>query len=200
MNNIDKFIKYLDGQLEYHESKLFETELKNNSDLKEKFEKFSYNYKKSKIEILTNETYFNNLIPNVRRKLDNPKVITLKRLAYILPAFFVGFLIIYQSISSKQFNFKEDFTRVIESFTQDEVTTNDMLSKALQIDNNYIVDDDLLTAYFSQDLQYDETIFEYLEEKLSVNDINNNLVKELTDNEFNSLYKELLNKKIIGTK
>ena len=67
MNEREKFIKYLDGQMSEKEEKNFEHLLYLNPRINDIFKNFKDIYKLSKSEIETDSRYFSTLIPRAKK-------------------------------------------------------------------------------------------------------------------------------------
>lgn len=196
MNKQELFIKYLDEQLSQNELKEFDTKLLEDSNFKNQFLEFRNKYENLRAGISIDERYFNTLIPNSKAQEKKTKKKSVLKFAYAMP---VVLFILIVSIS----NFKNEsnssftFSDFLDEITIDNELTTQLLSNTFNIEDNFILEDELIAEYYAEELDIDESIFEYLENNTSTEDINNNLLEELSDDEFLSLQKELIDKKIL---
>ena len=65
------------------------------------------------------------------------------------------------------------------------------------MEDNYSMDEELISEYYSEEIDLDESMFEYLENNTYIEDVSNNLMDELSDAEYLSLHNALLEKKIL---
>lgn len=194
--NTELFIRYIDHDLSESELNLIEKQLDENSELKLEYENFHQKYLLSKKEIAIDERYFSTIIPNAKNRIVNRKFNYYKKIGIILPILLIGFIYFFNS-SSSNFNFKEDFPELLQTFINDDELATDLISNAAHIENTSNISDEMLNEYYEEELNFDPTVFEYLEENVTSNDISNNVLNQLSENEFNTLYQELKNKKIL---
>ncbi|MCB9209983.1 MAG: hypothetical protein H6609_11445 [Ignavibacteriales bacterium] len=194
--NTELFIRYIDHDLSESELNLIEKQLDENSELKLEYENFHQKYLLSKKEIAIDERYFSTIIPNAKNRIVNRKFNYYKKIGIILPILLIGFIYFFNS-SSNKFDFKEDFPELLQTFINDDELATDLISNAAHIENTSNISDEMLNEYYEEELNFDPTVFEYLEENVTSNDISNNVLNQLSENEFNTLYQELKNKKIL---
>ena len=199
-NNIELFIKYLDDQMNIEESKSFEDNLRINSRLKEEFEAFRkiYSVKNSKIEI--DDRYFSTLLPNVKMRLGESKPKYKYRYALILPAIILVVFFLFRPSNNDDIINDYNFENLWVVITQDEDLAQNIVNRAISIENNYLTDSNFISEFYSEEIILDESVFDYLESHLAITEINNNLVDSLSENEFNNLYESIIDKKILGMK
>lgn len=190
-NRKEIFIKFLDNQLTPLEKKNFEIELINDRNLKDEFEKYSSVYHSLKKNIEVDERYFQTIIPNSKLRLENKKTYHFKKLVYLVPALFIGIFFIYHS-SYDDSDVYSNLPQLIETFYQEKNLTDEFFSNILEYDENVYLENGILTSYFEDHLEIDESVFGYIEENLTLNEINSTLINELSENEFNSIYQELI--------
>jgi len=194
-NNIELFIKYLEDDLSNGEKNAFEKRFDDDAEFQSEFYSFSKMYYSSKEEVEIDERYFTTLIPKARKRAEQSKSSVYMKFAYLLPIIIIAMFITF---SDKNENIS-DFELLLQNFTEDEYLKEDLLSSIYETESLSSLDNELLYEFYSDELNYDETVFEYLEEKIVSNEINNELLNQLSESEFNSIYDELTNKKnIIG--
>lgn len=195
MNNQELFIKYLDEQLSTGELKGFETRLEVDVQLKSDLLKFKKKYENSKSHPSVDERYFDTLIPNVKSKnLVSQKKRYLK-FAFALPIVIMIIFLVNSSLNDNSPNFivQDNF----EEFTSSDELTTELLSNVLNMDEYYMLDESLINELYSEELDLDESIFEYLENNIHLVDDSDNLIEGLSDDEFSTIYKELKDKNIL---
>jgi hypothetical protein len=196
-NNIELFTRYFENDLGDLERESFDNKLLEEPNFNEEFLKFIELYNSSKSSFDVDDRYFSTIIPNARKRLENPKPNYLTKSAYLLPIVIIALFFIINSPSSSIVSFKYDFENLLVSFTETEELTEDLFFNAFNIESSYILEDELISEYYENDIKLDESVFEYLEQNLGANEVNYNLINQLSDNEFNNLYDELIDKKIL---
>jgi hypothetical protein len=150
---------------------------------------FSITSFKKNIEV--DERYFQTIIPNSRLRLENKKSYYFKKLVYLVPAIIIGIFFIYRS-SYDDSDVYNNLPQLIETIYQEKNLTDELFSNILEYDENVYLENGLITSYFEDHLEIDESVFEYIEENLTLNEINSSLINELSENEFNGVYSELI--------
>jgi len=196
MNNKELFIKYLDDQLEQKELKSFDTQLLEDVEFKNQFLTFRNKFENSRASIPADERYFNTLIPNSKAREKESKKKSYLKLAYALP---IIAIILFATIndSKNEANFNNSFSGIFDEFTNDNDLTTDLLNNAFNMEDNYSMNEELISEYYSEEIDLDESMFEYLENNTYIEDVSNNLVDQLSDAEFLSLHNALIEKKIL---
>lgn len=195
MNNQELFIKYLDEQLPKSELENFDSKLEIDSEFKNEFLSFKNNYESSKIKYPVDERYFDNLIPNAKGKLKKTKKNTVIKIAYAVPVIIA--ILFYAN--SKFINVSQDFDtqEIFEEFTADEELTKELLNNALSLESYYNLDDELVSEIYNDEINIDESLFEYLEDNIYADDFSDSFIEELSDEEFSNVFKELTDKNIL---
>ena len=145
----DNIVKYLSGLMDQSEAVDFEERLKSSQELNEQFllakrKIGNFNFK----SVETDENYFVNLVPRIRRRMESEKkYLVWKKVYFIAPALSVIILAIlfYPRSTNNVFDYKE----------LAEVVVNNLNDEAVQ--NNYLKNDINLDAVYSQDT--DDTDF-----------------------------------------
>jgi hypothetical protein len=183
--------KYLDGQLTEKEKAEFEIELENSSELRNELNKAKdLLFKlKSMSEVKSDSSYFGNILPEFRNKANKGKRLN--------PAFVFGlssiivFIVLFYLFSDKTDKdiikitnelSDEEFTETINQF-YDEYTFTD-----LDIDNEAY--DSLMNSVL-----YDELNISYYSENLASQFDPSESFEELSEEEAEIIYKEIINKK-----
>ena len=193
-NNTDLFIKYLDGELSIQEKVSLENELKLNSELNSEFTKFSESYNSLKRNIDVDERYFDSLIPKSRKRMEKNTTSYIVKFVYILPLILVGMFLLNELVLEKGVDSKYNFEKLLDSFTEDEETTIELISDVYNINNNYRIDEQLLSSLYDSENAYDQTLYDYLSENVETSQIENQLFNQLSDDEFDLVYNKLMNK------
>lgn len=195
MNNQELFIKYLDEQISTGDLKEFETRLEVDAQLKSEFLKFKKKYGNSKYQPSVDERFFDTLIPNVKSKSIVSQKNRYLKFAFALPIVIMIIFLVNRSLNDNSTNFiiQDNF----EEFITNDGLTTELLSNALNMDENYMLDESLINELYSEGLDVDESIFEYLENNIHLEDDSDNLIEGLSDDEFSTIYKELKDKNIL---
>ena len=194
-NEIELFIKYLENDLSQNEIKFFEEKLISDSIFKKNYDDFVNQFNSTKKKIEVDDRYFSTLIPNAKRKIEVSRKSSKVKFSLALSFIIIGFLLILNN-STDEYNSQYNFQSLLSDFTEDDSLTNELLRNVFETENSYIIDEHLLAILYEDEIQYDETMFDYIEKNLSINEINSNLFNQLSESEFNSIYEELLDKKI----
>ena len=203
MNKYDELIiKYFDGQLSVSDRKKFENDLEINVELKAAFEKYRHvNDLFTNIdEQLLNQEYFSGIVPRFRQTLDKKiKVSPIRRISF---TFATILLIISSYLLVDNYLLKNsvpDYS--IESIT-DNLSTDEMNELANYISDdywNFISSDEKLKLLEETDYSMDDVIADLsVEESLMIlSDCQINDLYSLADEEeLETAYKEILNKRI----
>ena len=203
MNKYDELIiKYFDGQLSVSDRKKFENDLEINVELKAAFEKYRHvNDLFTNIdEQLLNQEYFSGIVPRFRQTLDKKiKVSPIRRISF---TFATILLIISSYLLVDNYLLKNsvpDYS--IESIT-DNLSTDEMNELANYISDdywNFISSDEKLKLLEETDYSMDDVIADLsVEESLMIlSDYQINDLYSLADEEeLETAYKEILNKRI----
>jgi hypothetical protein len=198
--NRDLFIKYLDNILTEDEKRQFEKRLKMDPAFRNEFEHFNEKLQSIKFDVKVDERYFNNLLPNAKKRVEKGSFNLGYRYVYLIPIIILVIIFNYSDLFFEKYNNEYDFQEILESFTENEEITIDLIDNALDAGDQIYYDDKILEEFYGDTVIYDETLFSYLEENLSINEIDNDLINQLSENEFNEIFDELRNKQIIGVK
>ena len=203
MNKYDELIiKYFDGQLSVSDSKKFENDLEINVELKAAFEKYRHvnDLFTNKDEQLLNQEYFSGIVPRFRQTLDKKiKISPVRRISYI---FATVLLIISSYLLVDNYllnNSVPDYS--IESITNN-LSIDEMNELANYISDDYwnlISSDEKLKLLEETDFSMDDVIADLsVEESLMIlSDYQINDLYSLADEEeLETAYKEILNKRI----
>lgn len=190
----EKILQYLDGQLNEDEKILFENELNSSPELKKKLDE--YISVKSKLnefnDIQVDETYFNRIVPEFRKRLEIKKKarrIFLFSFANSLAAIIILYIVL--SPNGNNLNLDEavknwtenDFNYAIE-YVDKQNSTFDIIDyyNTTEIDSfiSSMLTDEL-------NLSNNSTVYNSIDY--------NTLSTQMNSNDINYLYKEILNKK-----
>ena len=195
MTNDERIIKYLENDLSSEERIGFESDLKNSSELKEEYENYLRvnNRVKELKDVKLNHAYLDSIILEFRDSINTPKPVTSKRnLGYAFGAIIAMIisLVIFNNImfENKDMNSVEEFTESLNPDQKFELlqSLNGSIEEYDLISEN--IDDVELTSLIQSELNINNEIAE-------VYDIGyNELVEELSKNEADKIYQEILNK------
>lgn len=191
MNNLELFIKYVDNQFSEKEKELFDRERNNNPHFRKELNKFLNSYNDSKSIIQVDQRYFNSLIPKARKRISKPKTNHFIKLAYLLPVVLIGLYFLIQKPRNIELNYEYLFDT---TFSTEEITEV-LYNNSVFFESLTTAENDQSSEYLNYEMNLDESIFGYLEDRINLSDINDNLISELSENEFSNLYEELNNKK-----
>jgi len=194
MKTEERIIKYLDNDLTSEERTAFERELKSSEELKREFEKYSLIKEKIKNQknLKLNPDYLSSILPEFHNKVHSGKKETLRRsLSYsfgLILIFLIGITVqkIFFNNSDKERNDLEKFTQslnynqkldLLESLNGSDDLYNIISGKEYVdlLENDLVVNEDVLETY---DISYKD------------------LIGNLSDNEVEKIYNELLNRNI----
>ena len=189
----EKVLKFLAGLMTDEEKRGFETELNSSVQLKLLLEKYSKNVSdlKKLSEVELDESYFNTLIPKMRKKLDAGKNRSLiYRFAPAIPAvalsFFILINILYLDFKSGG-NFDDTLAQLVAG--SDSSTISEFVN-----DYSYSLLDDYSAVYSLPEDYYTEI---ELTEQMRAEVIDAyNLYENLSDEDVDYIYKSLIDKKI----
>jgi hypothetical protein len=197
MKNDERIIKYLEGELREEERVLFEKDLSNSETLQSDFADYkkvlkAFDEQKS---FDTEKTYFNNLVPVIREKLEQHKNINPLRNVGFAAAFILIFVVgyfIFQPLffsSSEQISTVEEFA---DNMTDAEL--NEMIEYFVAEDETDLIDEDV---YKFEEDDLDNIIYSSTNEgKLAIiSDFGlNNFLADIQEVEQEKIYNELINK------
>lgn len=187
-NKQEIFLRYLENDLSIEEKNEFENKLKNDLNIQSDFNKFAKIYHSSKEMIKVDERYFSTILPNARKKIEKTKISTIKKIAYILPVFIIaGILII--SFQEEETNLEYD--QLLHTIVEDENDNVDFLNNIYNDDYFASIDDEALYELYINNIEFDETMFDYLRNNFTSSDIDSELLNRLSEDEFNNIYNEL---------
>ena len=197
MNNDERIIKYLDGELQEEEKALFEKDLSDSEVLRNELAA----YKKVITEFDdqkyfdTESTYFTNLVPAIREKLEQRETINPFRKLGFAAAFILIFVAGYFIFQPLFFSSSENIL-TLEEFAEN------MTEADLDETIDYLIEDDE-TELFSEDLySFEEVDLENIiyvstyETKLAIiSDFGiNDFSADIPETEKEEIYDELINK------
>ncbi|NNG26659.1 MAG: hypothetical protein HKM87_03985 [Ignavibacteriaceae bacterium] len=195
MNNDERIIKYLEGELQEDERSLFEKDLSNSETLRNElaaYNKVLTSFDEQKL-FDTESTYFTNLVPSIREKLEQRKTINpFRKLGYaagFLLLFVAGYFIFQPLFSSSENIFTvEEFA---DNLTDAEL--NEMIEYYVTEDETELNDEDLST-FIEDDMEtiiYSSTY----ESKLAIiSDFElNNFLDDIQEIDEEEIYDELIN-------
>ena len=198
MNNNEKILKYFSDELSSEEKKVFESELKNSEEVKKEFLKFQKTLSELKSISVpeVDESYFINLTPKIREKIDKKKkFITIPKLAL---TFTVAVIVLVVSLNifnteNRRYMFSVENEKSILSEVLDE-TSDEQLSDYINFSlgnssNNFSV--------LAGGIDYDDESLKTLGEKTLKKFDEYDLIESLGDEEADEIYNQLLNTKIL---
>ncbi len=200
MNNKEKILKYLSDLMSEDEKKNFENLLEQDESLKKEFEKIQDGLEviKKAAEPEVNETYFVNLLPRARSRMNkekkafsfNPKWATsLAALVFLI----ISALFFSRSFESPFLTYK-DFQTMLSANNLGEFDKTEL---DLFIDQNYY---DFLnsTNLNASDFDIDFNALDIDSEGIKIEDVNTlpdeesyEIINELSEKDFNKIYNEI---------
>ncbi|MBK7103930.1 MAG: hypothetical protein IPH62_01425 [Ignavibacteriae bacterium] len=202
MNNILRFTKYVENELSVLEKQKFERELSENENIRKEFNKFLSKYKSLNPDLNFDESYFITLLPRVRERISEQEnsffnFSKIPNAAYLIPIFLISFLLIFKVINNQNSANKEiNFSNFISDFTENNEIANELLKESIQLNNNVNYESNIYSVLYDES-DYEKIIINYLEENNHIFELNESVVNQLSENEFNLVYNELINKKIL---
>ncbi len=196
MKNYDRITKYLSDLLSKDEKLQFEEELKINSELRRDFENIQ-----SQVKLLaetnfgTDETYFNNLTVNFRKKMAKRKTAKQFRLAsaftFVTAIFLFYFIPQFSNESfSEKILFDNSEIEILSSLNESEK------SNILENSNNFSINfknEDLMNDYIGE---LDENSVLQLVNNYKLEDYFLKETKDISDKDFDELVSQLNNIKL----
>ena len=196
MKNDERIIKYLDGELTEQEKGLFEKDLSRFETLQNElnaYKKVLTEFNEQKL-FDTESTYFTNLVPSIREKLEQRKTINAFRklgfAAALILIFVVGYFV-FQPLFSSSENILtvEQFADKLTDAERDE-----MIVYFVTEDETELIDEDLYK--FEEDDLENIIYASTYESKLAIiSDFGlNNFLADIQEDEQEKIYNELVNK------
>lgn len=201
MNKTLLFAKYIENEMSEDEKSKFEKNLALDRDLKVNFEKFYMNYKKLNSEINVDEDYFVTLMPRVRERLSEKKKLfnffsRLPKFVYIIPVFIIGAIVYYNMAIFKNKTDKNTILELSNELKNNSELFTEILNehRRLRIIDDY--DSEIYSIIYS-DNEYENLILNYAEENNHIFELNEKVINELSEEDYNLVYNEIINKKIL---
>lgn len=199
-DNYELFIKYLDNQMSLKELESFKSELNENQKLKEELNDFKKIFSKGNYNIEIDERYFSTLLPNAKSRISKSKSNKVVKYSLVVPTIILVLFFLFKPIESVKTDKDYSFESLWEVIINDEELAENLVDESIIYGHDYLSDSLLIAEIYNEEIIIDETVFDYLESHLLLNDIDNNLVDSLSEIEFNNLYKNIIDKKILGMK
>jgi hypothetical protein len=201
MNNTELFIKYLDDSFSIKEKQNFEKRLSNETELKKEFERFSKTFNSLNKNLEVDERYFSTILPNARRRIEAkeklPKqFLPILKLNYAIPMFLIAAFLVYRIfIYSPQTLNQLNFDAILSELDSNRNAAVELFNETLH-SNDYQYDQNIYSAVYDEN-DYNKLLFNYAEANKNTIEINDSLINQLNENEFNLVYNEIINKKIL---
>jgi hypothetical protein len=194
MTSDERIVKYLENELTSEERIIFETDVRNSSQLRKEYE----NFLRVKIEIADlkeiklNENYLGSIVPEFRNKLDLPKATSVRRnLGYAIGVMLVLIIsvVILQKIfiNNSELNEVQEFTESLNENQRIELLEN--LNGNLE--DYYQISENTTEMELINLLQTDLKINNDVAEAYDIN--YTELVEGLSEIEADKIYQEILN-------
>ena len=196
-NRLNEFLKYYDNQMSVKEKESFEDELSKNRALKIEYNNFLVKFEELRKENQVDENYFNTLIDRSLSNSGNASVPFPLKAAFALPVLILLLFIIIPYVSSENTSTIEEIVELFDRNDEDSSLQGNLIDN----DFNYLdyrFDNILLSDIFDDDTVLDESLFDYLDLNISETDINKTFLNQISSNEFEEIYNEILQKQIIG--
>lgn len=202
MNKNLQFIRYVENEFSEIEKQKFETELLKDENLKLEFNKFLKRYKSLNPGINFNEEYFINLLPKVRERISAKEKSFLNfnkipKTAFVIPIIIISFVILF-SVFNNQSKIEEklNFENLVSEFTENNEIANELLSESFELNRSSSYDPNIY-SYIYDESDYENIIINYIDENNRTLELNENVIYQLSEDEYNLVYGELINKKIL---
>lgn len=209
MNSIDeKLLKYFENEMSDHERKEFEAVLLSNPDLLKKlneFQKVSSSFSAyNNVEV--DERYFSNLIPRFNEKKKSKiSLFTeyLFRPVYLYPILSsaAAVIIIFITLNSinkvTPFNFQTVASEMQENEINEQLNSIKEDYYSTEINKESIPDSIVGDYYYSQITESPDQVSEYITSTSGYTVTENSIYNDLSDEEADKIYNELINKKIL---
>lgn len=194
MKTDDKIRKYLDGELIPEELSAFEKEMENSPELKMSIENFRSTIKSYR-DISSSDlqkNYFNNIIPEFRKSIEK------KSKKSFSPAYAFGSIFVIIITAAIIFFMNKDGSEIQES---NDVFAENMLGNEIIIylssdySNYDLLDEDdfIIDSLLSSELNLSAANFDLQYDFANINF--NSIFNNLSDEDFDGLYSELISKK-----
>jgi hypothetical protein len=197
MKNDERIIKYLEGELQEEEKALFEKDLSDSEVLRNELAAYkkvitAFDEQKS---FDTDKTYFNNLVPATRKKLEQRETINpFRKLGYaaaFILIFIAGYFIFQPLFLSSSENILT-IEELADSMTDAEL--GEMIDYLVEDDETEFIDENI---YNIEEVDLENIIIaSTYETKLAIiSDFGiNNFLVDITETEKEKIYNELINK------
>ncbi|MBK8945656.1 MAG: hypothetical protein IPM32_10365 [Ignavibacteriae bacterium] len=202
MNKNLQFIRYVENEFSEIEKKKFETELLKDENLKLEFNKFLKRYKSLNPGINFNEEYFINLLPKVRERISAKEKSFLNfnkipKTAFVIPIIIIALVILF-SVFNNQSKIEEkiNFENLVSEFIENNEIANELLSESFELNRSSSYDPNIY-SYIYDESDYENIIINYIDENNLTFELNENVINQLSEDEYNLVYGELINKKIL---
>lgn len=202
MNKTLQFIKYLENELSEEEKSNFEKNLSLNHNLRKEFEKYQMNYKNLNLEVKAEEDYFVTLLPRVKERISEKKKFSfyfnrIPKYAYLVPVILIAAVVIF-SLNTSNSNIKSaiDVKKLTNAFSDNNELITELLDETshYKIIENY--DTEIYSLTHSED-EYENIILNYLKENNHIFELNESIINNLSEDDYNLVYNEIINKKIL---
>lgn len=201
MTDKNKILLYLDGRLSRREKTEFENQLKNSSELQEEFEnirkKFSLLKDLNNIEF--DDSYFINMVPNVRERLEKKnRIFLIPRFAFPAIGVILVALILVFTFNKKENINMNSIQQITANMSNNELDeTLNLLSAGIQ-DNSTLLQpsekadsliDHALVNAISPSISWQKNYLTYDDTNI------NSYISDLTEHEADQIYNQLLKKR-----
>ena len=202
MNKTLQFIKYLENDFSEEEKSNFEKNLSLNHNLRKEFEKYQMNYKNLNSEIKAEEDYFITLLPRVKERISAKKKFSfyfnlIPKYAYLFPVILIAAVVIFL-LNTYNSNIKSAID--VKNFTYAFSDNNELITELLDETSNYKIienyDSEIYSLTHSED-EYENIILNYLKENNHIFELNESVINNLSEDDYNLVYNEIINKKIL---
>ena len=197
MSNEEKVLKYFSDELSTEEKRNFEKEIEASEELQKEFYKMekSLSGLKEDADVKTAGTYFVNLVPNVRKRMEKKKkFFTVPKLVTAVPVIVILFVLsISFNDTNKNFTFSlDEHSEALNEIVKE--ASIEQLSEFVDVNTNYESNN---FNVLSDNLNIDNENILVVGENVLQNFDEYELVNNLSEDELNEIYNKLLNAKIL---
>jgi len=197
-NNLHYIIRHLDNELSFEEKQKFAEKLKNDIQFQTLFNEVKKEFDDLKFEANVNEFYFNSLLPKARKKMEKETITKfLPKIAFSFTILFLMVLVFhFISNSNNVYNYNKINTN-FSALTYEELITENLVSEVFETENNFNVTNQIMSILLCSENIIDEDVLSFLEYNLSEDDINSKFISQLSNEEMEKIYTNLINKEIL---
>ena len=181
--DLEKYIKYIDGDLDENQKNEFEKELKSNNELKAQISNYQRSLKYLDGQVDSDERYFNNLILNSRNKQQKEK-----RNFKIAIGFTFAVVLLFVIILPNQL-VEKNFSKELGEFIDENPNSEFDFYLSYDLESYDISQEELLEGYYDNLILSYES--DYIDNLFPSDYYSLNLLDELNEDELDWVYENL---------